>query len=80
MVIWTRVQNLRKRRDERLSVERAKDLELAASFVRSIETGDVRTDLEIGEVAERLQQLASQATARSAAADHAAAPATTERD
>ena len=72
MVIWTRVQNLKKRRDERLSAERVRDLELAASFVRSIETGDVRTDVEIGELATRLQELASEATARSLADDRPA--------
>lgn len=69
MAIWARVQDIKARRGERLNAEQVKDLELAASFVRSIETGDVRTDVEIGEVAARLQQLASQVTARSHIAD-----------
>ncbi len=80
MVIWTRVQNLKRRRDERLSAERVRDLELAASFVRSIETGDVRTDVEIGELATRLQELASEATARRLSAEPPVTPCSAERD
>ena len=80
MVIWTRVQNLKKRRDERLSAERVKDLELAASFVRSIETGDIRTDVEIVELATRLHELALEATARSLSADRPATPWAAKRD
>ena len=64
MAIWARVQDIKTKRGERLNAEQIKDLELAASFVRSIETGDVRTDVEICEVAARLQQLASEVTAR----------------
>ncbi len=63
MAIWARVQDITKR-GERLNAEQIKDLELAASFVRSIETGDVRTDVEICEVAARLQQLASKVNER----------------
>ena len=56
MAIWARVQDIKAKRDERLNAEQIKDLELAASFVRSIETGDVRTDVEISEVAARLHR------------------------
>ncbi|MDJ0607885.1 MAG: hypothetical protein QNJ67_02845 [Kiloniellales bacterium] len=80
MVIWTRVQNLKRRRDERQSAARVKDLELAASFVRSIETGDVRTDVEIGELATRLQELAWEATARSLSANRPATPCAAKND
>jgi hypothetical protein len=46
--------------DESLMNERIKDLKLAASFVKSIETADHTVNLEIQQVAQHIEGLAYQ--------------------
>ncbi|MDH3475869.1 MAG: hypothetical protein OEM59_19490 [Rhodospirillales bacterium] len=46
--------------EEAMTAERIKDLKLAASFVRSIETTDHTVNLEIQQLARRIERLASQ--------------------
>jgi hypothetical protein len=43
-----------------MTAERIKDLKLAASFVRSIETADHTVNLEIQQLAHRIERLAGQ--------------------
>ena len=60
MTIWDRMKATKSKRSERVAAERIKDLELAASFVQSIETGHPVLNHEIQQVAERLQRIADQ--------------------
>ena len=58
--------------DESIMNERIKDLKLAASFVKSIETADHTVNLEIQQVAQHIEGLAYQLYERrfNAAEDH----------
>ena len=58
--------------DESMMNERIKDLKLAASFVKSIETADHAVNLEIQQVARHIEGLAYQLYERrfSAAEEH----------
>lgn len=60
LVLWEKMRMSWANRGETMSAERIKDLRLAASFVKSIETEDHNVNLEIQKVARQIERLASE--------------------
>ena len=56
--IWERLKSVSSERETAKKVQCARDLALAASFVRSLETSDRNVDQELQELASDLERIA----------------------
>lgn len=56
--IWERLKSVSSQRETAKKVQCARDLALAASFVRSLETSDGKVDEELRELARDLERIA----------------------
>ena len=60
LVLWEKLRMSWVNRDETMATERINDLRLAASFVKSIETENHTVNLEIQQVAKKIERIARQ--------------------
>ena len=67
MPIWKRLKSATAWRNQVSKAQCAKDVALAASFVRSLESDDAAVNEQLGKIAEQLERIADRLEVRSKA-------------
>ncbi len=69
MPIWEKLRIPKARHADQMASTHINDLKLAASFVKSIETEDATLDVEMKQIAQRIENIAKTLAERARSAD-----------
>ncbi len=74
MPLWERLRIPKPRQADQTASTQINDLRLAASFVKSIETEDATLDVEMRQIAQRIENIAKTLAERARSADRMRRP------